>query len=159
MFSFLINPLFIFWFPVFVCLSIFVSFVSCSFAFVRLNKNQPYILLDVFFIIPGAFWGFPVFVSKALCCFLFSSFDVFFFVTSFIVLLLQKCKLKSPHFGQDGGCNIRFFYSPVFCNMSQVIVFSSFFAQFLVGVHQPKKHRKHLFPPPPQKKRTKKDFA
>ena len=44
---------------------------------------------------------------------------------------------KKTFFGQKGGCNkTGFFYQPVFCKMSKVIVFLAIFWQFLVDVQK-----------------------
>ena len=165
MFSFLINPFFIFWFPVFVCLSIFVSFFSGSFAFVRFNKNQPYILLDVFFHHSLRILG--------VSCFCFQSpfplFCLVFLIWRFIFCNIIHCssftkmQVKNLHIlVKRGVATYGFFIHPCFATCHKLSFFLSFFFFrnfWLVCTNQKNIENTCFPPPPPNKKRILFNFS
>ena len=105
----------------------------------------------MFFIFPCSFFGVScLFVSRPL--FLFFDFS-WFDIKKSLFFFHNNASCKSPIFGQEGGSNIRFFNHPCLQHVTSYFFFLSFLAQILVGVHQPKQHRKHLFSP------TKKRFC
>ena len=125
---------------------VFVSFFCSIFcAFVSWKEHENIKLEFLFFIKMFSFLGF-------LSCFLFEiSFPYLCFFPDFELCFLfniicfwfQKNKLKNTFFQKKGGCNKTvFFYEPVFCKMSKVIVFffGIFFAFFWLFF---KKHYKN----------------
>ena len=104
MFSFLINPLFLFWFPVFVCLWIFVFFFlffggMLSFDYIRTAVHS---IKYVFRLSLLILWGFLSLCFQTFLPFFFSIFPGLT-LKNITVLLSQQCKLQITNFWSRGG--------------------------------------------------------
>ena len=142
---------FFFWFPVFVCLWIFVSF----FLFFWGMLSFDYIGTAVYsikyvFVFPCSFFG-----VSCLC-----ASRPFFLFFDFFGLTLKKHHCSSFTTMQVANHQLLVkrevatygFLITRVCNMWQVIFFFPFLRNFFGWCAPTKKHRKHLFPPPPTKK-------
>ena len=92
---FLINPLFLFWFPGFVCLWIFVSFFSVSLGLLSFDyiNTAVYSIKYVFHLSLLIFGVSCLFASRPLFLFCFFYFFLVWHKKNITVLLSQQCKL------------------------------------------------------------------
>ena len=127
LFCFLLVPCFC----LLLCFCVFFAFVSWKNNIRRFNCNY----FHQSFIFIGILSCFPFQIPFIyLCCFLISS---YVFCSTWLFLVSKQT--KNTNFWSKGGLqqNVLFFYEPVFCKMSKVIVFlEALFGQILGDVQK-----------------------